>query len=190
MKKNVYTHEIDLDNLSIKNCSNDLFKAKLEQIKYRGYKVEDISDGRKIVITKPGGKNIWGRIKIEDFMVWIFNPKDNSLWRISHQEIYEDLVNKSQISSKEALKIIEALEKVYNGIEPDEIKEKFTNPGGIEPEVLLKAYKWIWGQEDVNYPNKLGRKMSFEGLVVQDGKISKTGKGILDLKNKLLKNNS
>jgi putative aldouronate transport system substrate-binding protein len=29
------------------------------------------------------------------------------------------------------------------------------------PEVLIKAYKWIWGQEDVNYPNGDGRKMSW-----------------------------
>lgn len=187
MKKNIYTHKIELKQLSIKNGPKDLFREKLEKIQYRGYEVESISDGRKIVITKPGGKSVFGKIKIEDFMVWIFNAKNNSLWRISHKEINDDLIEKSKINPKEALRIIRALEKVYYGDEPNKVMKGLKNPCGIEPEVLLKAYKWIWGQEDVNYPGKLGRRMSFEGIEVKDGKMLKTKMGILDLKNKLLR---
>lgn len=32
---------------------------------------------------------------------------------------------------------------------------------GERPEELIKAYKWIWGQEDVNYPNQEGRFLSW-----------------------------
>lgn len=187
-KKNVYIHEIDLEELSVRNAPRAMFRAKLERIKYRGYEVEKISDGRKIVITKPGGKRVFGKVKIEDFMVWIFSPRDNSLWRISHEEILEDLKAKGQKDSGETLKIIGSLEKVYNGAEPDEVLPGITNPGGIEPEILLKAYKWIWGQEDVNYPDKLGRRMSFEGLKIEGKEEVKTNEGIVDLKKVLSKN--
>jgi len=30
--------------------------------------------------------------------------------------------------------------------------------------LLLKAYKWIWGQEDCNYPEGEGREMSMRLL--------------------------
>ncbi len=87
MRKNIYTHEIDLTPLRIKNQEREKFKDTLERIKYRGYEVEQISDGRKIVITKPGGKFTYGAVRKEDFMVWIYQPKDNSLWLISHKDI-------------------------------------------------------------------------------------------------------
>ena len=88
-KKNIYTHEIDLTPLKIKNQEREKFRLELERIKYRGYEVEQISDGRKIVITKPGGKFVFGTIKRDDFMVWIYQPVDNSLWLISHKNILE-----------------------------------------------------------------------------------------------------
>ena len=41
---------------------------------------------------------------------------------------------------------------MYNGKDPNDILKNtsFENPSGENPEALLKAYKWIWGQEDVN----------------------------------------
>lgn len=145
-----------------------------EQIKYKGYKVEDLADGRKIVITKPGGKFVFGTVKREDFMVWVFNESDSTLWLISHKDILEDLEMKGSEDPEETLKIIDALERVYNGEEPDIVLR--SSPlrvlPGENPELLLKVYKWIWGQEDCNYPNHKGRGMSWEL--------------ILDLKTKLL----
>lgn len=49
-KKNIYQHEIDLMPLQIKNQDRESFRRVLEKIKYRGYEVEQIKDGRKIVI--------------------------------------------------------------------------------------------------------------------------------------------
>ncbi|HLD58006.1 MAG TPA: hypothetical protein VJA47_06870 [archaeon] len=54
-KRNIYTHDIDLKKVSIKNAPSKDFATAIEKIPYRGYEVEDISDGRKIVIVKPGG---------------------------------------------------------------------------------------------------------------------------------------
>ncbi|MFZ2863983.1 MAG: hypothetical protein WA440_04455 [Ignavibacteriaceae bacterium] len=167
VKRNIYIHKIDLKKLTIKNDERHKFADELEKIKYRGYEVEDISDGRKIVITKPGGKFTVGAIKREDFMVFIFNPISNKLWLISHKDILDDLKDKGKINTKETLNIISALEDVFNGLEPDDVlkNKKLKNPSGENPEALLKAYKWIWGQEDVNYPNGKGRSMSFEGIL-------------------------
>ena len=116
--KNIYQHNIELEPIRINNADKATFSQKLIDLPYRGYEVEELSDGRKIVITKPGGKSVYGRPKKEDFLVFIYNPNDNTLWQISHKQILED--------------------------------------------ALIKVYKWIWGQEDVNYPTGEGRLMSWK----------------------------
>lgn len=166
-KRNIYKHEIELRDLKIKNKPREEFRKELEKVKYRGYEVEQLSDGRKVVITKPGGKFTYGKIKREDFMVWIYNPEDSTLWLISHKDISKDLEEKGKIAPEETIKIIEALERVFNGEEPDEVigSMALNNPSGELPELLLKAYKWIWGQEDCNYPDGEGREMSMKGIL-------------------------
>ena len=120
-KINIYKHGIDLSRLEIKNQPREEFRVALEAIRYKGYEVESISDDRKIVITKPGGKFGFGTVKRDDFMVWVYNPLDNSLWLISHKNILDDLEEKANRDPKETLHIIEALGCVYNGEEPDEV---------------------------------------------------------------------
>jgi hypothetical protein len=173
--KNYYKHSIDLKKLEIRNDTRENFVQKLEEIEYRGYEVEQLADGRKIVITKPGGKSVYGRPKKEDFLVFIFQPNENGLWQITHKQILEDLYSKSEEDKKETLKLIALLERTLNGEEPNDfINEiyalKFQN--GESPESLIKAYKWIWGQEDVNYPNGEGRKMSWAGIEELKNEIS------------------
>lgn len=173
--KNYYKHSIDLKKLEIRNDTRENFVKKLEEIEYRGYEVEQLADGRKIVITKPGGKSVYGRPKKEDFLVFIFQPNENGLWQITHKQILEDLYFKSEEDNKETLKLIALLERTLNGEEPndfiDEIYSlKFHN--GESPESLIKAYKWIWGQEDVNYPSGEGRKMSWAGIEELKNEIS------------------
>jgi hypothetical protein len=165
-RRNIYNHSIELKKLTIKNAERDEFMKKLEEIPYRGYEVEDITDGRKIVIVKPGGKQAWGKMRKEDFFVFIFNPSEQTLWQITHKQIYEDLVEKANKDKKSAIKILEAFEKVYKGEDPEDVIKEILldNPTGENPEALLKAYKWIWGQEDVNYPTGKGRAMSWESL--------------------------
>jgi len=165
-RRNIYKHEIELTNLRIKNRPREEFRKLLERIKYKGYEVEQLSDGRKIVITKPGGKFTFGKIRREDFMVWVYNPNDSTLWLISHKDIYNDLKEKGKVNPSKTIKIIDTLEKVFNGEDPDDVLKdtKLSNPTGEPPEVLLKAYKWIWGQEDCNYPEGEGREMSMKGI--------------------------
>ena len=186
-RRNIYTHSIDLKKLIIKNAKREEFIEKLENIPYRGYEVEDISDGRKIVIVKPGGKQSYGKIKKEDFFVFIYNPEEQTLWQITHKQIYDDLQQKAKKNPSQTIRILECFEKVYNGEDPDELLTKISlpNPCGENPEALLKAYKWIWGQEDVNYPTGKGRSMSWEGWEKQGDKWVRTGTGLKDLLNQL-----
>ena len=165
-KRNIYTHRIKLRKLTIANKPREEFRELLEQVNYLGYEVENIHDGRKIVITKPGGKFVFGSVKREDFMVWIYNPADSSLWLISHKDIYNDLLLKGDTDPKATIKIIDALESVCNGEEPNSVLDrmKLATLTGETPEVLLKVYKWIWGQEDCNYPNGEGREMSMNDI--------------------------
>jgi hypothetical protein len=186
-RRNIYTHSIDLKKLTIKNDKRDEFVKELENIPYRGYEVENISDGRKIVIVKPGGKQSFGRIRKEDFFVFIYDPREQTLWQITHKQIYDDLQKKAEINPIATVNILECFERVYNGEEPDDILEQtvLENPCGENPEALLKAYKWIWGQEDVNYPTGKGRAMSWEGWEKRGDKWIKTGTGLKDLLQKL-----
>lgn len=165
-KRNSYKHFIDLKQLRIKNAERNEFVKRLEEIPYRGYEVEDIKDGRKIVIVKPGGKQVYGKMKKEDFVVFIYDPSEQVLWQITHKQILEDLQEKAKVDKNATIEILKAFERVYQGEDPDDILKLLTlnSPIGENPEALLKAYKWIWGQEDVNYPTGQGRAMSWEGL--------------------------
>lgn len=168
-RKNVYKHKITPTEYNIANCSRDEFTVKLLDLPYLMYKVENLRDGREIVINKPGGKRAFGRVAREDFMVWIHDVGRETLWLISHKDILEDLKNKSAENLKEALSLIGLMERVFEGEEPTDIMDEInalTFAHGESPELILKAYKWIWGQEDCNYPKPKysGREMSMEGI--------------------------
>lgn len=165
--KNYYIHEIELESIIIRNSTPEDFSKQLLKIPYRGYEVEQLQDGRKIVITKPGGKSVYGRPKKEDFIVFIYNPKENGLWQISHKQIFNDILNKATENKEETIRFINILERTFNGEEPNDFIDEINSLNfkiGELPETIVKAYKWIWGQEDVNYPNGEGRFMSWKTI--------------------------
>jgi len=61
-RRNLYTHKVTLHKLKVANKPREEFRALLEEVNYLGYEVEQIHDGRKIVITKPGGKFVFGTV--------------------------------------------------------------------------------------------------------------------------------
>jgi hypothetical protein len=175
-KRNFYKHSIDLKTINIVNAPREDFRKKLEEIPYRGYEVEQLRDGRKIVIAKPGGKSVYGKTKKEDFFVWVYDPINSSLWQISHKQIYADLEYKAHENKQLALKAIECLKKVHQGGDPDQImiNVDLKDELGESIEVLMKAYKWIWGQEDVNYPSGEGRDMSMKSIIELEKRVKQT----------------
>ena len=167
MRKNYYTHSIDLKKIEIKNKPREEFRQILENIEYRGYEVEQLQNGNKIIITKPGGKSIYGRPKKEDFLVFIYNPKESGLWQITHKQIFQDIEAKVSENKDSVISLIDLLEQVKNGYEPNDFLDEINNLNfsiGETVETLLKVYKWIWGQEDINYPSGEGREMSWKGI--------------------------
>ena len=94
MAKNVYSHSIDLKKINLRNAPRAEFMKQVAAIEYRGYEVEQCDDGRNIVITKPGGKSVYGHPKKEDILVFIYDPSKTSLWQISHKQILEDVTAK------------------------------------------------------------------------------------------------
>ncbi|MBE6275192.1 MAG: hypothetical protein E7096_02395 [Bacteroides sp.] len=164
-RKNIYTHSIDLQDISISNMERNLFAQHIVDLPYRGYEVEQCRNGLKIVVTKPGGKTVYGALKREDILVFIQNPVNNTLWQISHKQILEDIIQKLNENPQECKKLLWLLERTLNGEEPNDFIDEISElnfVSGEHPEVLIKAYKWIWGQEDVNYPNGDGRYMSWQ----------------------------
>ena len=167
MIKNKYNHAIDLKKLHIRNMERKAFAQAIMDIEYRGYEVEQLGDGRKIVITKPSGKRAFGRAYKEDIQVFIFDPLENSLWQISHKQIIEDVRAKLVEDNIQGTKLLDYLEKTYNGEDPEDFICDIRNLNfqtGETSEALIKAYKWIWGQEDVNYPTKDGRALSWKSF--------------------------
>lgn len=163
-KKNLYIHSIDLKEISIANAEKGKFAQEIINIPYRGYEVERCADGRKIVITKPGGKSVFGHPNKEDIMVFIYDPSNASLWQITHQQILDDVTEKCNSSKQGGKKLIQLLERTFHGEEPNGFLDEINALSfscGENPEELIKAYKWIWGQEDVNYPNGERRLMSW-----------------------------
>jgi hypothetical protein len=98
------------------------------------------------------------------------------LWQISHKQIYADLEIKAQQNPLLALEAIEYLERVHHGEDPVQILNgvHLSDAPGESIEVLLKSYKWIWGQEDVNYPTGEGRDMSMKSILELKYSIQQT----------------
>jgi hypothetical protein len=166
----IFNHDIKIVSLDIANDTRSTFKDKLLAIPYLLYEVERLKNGDKILINKPGGKRKYGRLSQDDFIVFIYSEYEKSLWLISHPEILNDLKEKYEIDPESTKKLIIGLYEVYLGLEPDcIIKEREVNINkGLSQETIYKVYKWIWGQEDCNYPNypkEKGRDMSMNEIL-------------------------
>jgi hypothetical protein len=61
-KPTKFTYPVKLMPLTIENRPREEFVQHLNEIPYLVYEVETLSDGRKIVINKPGGKRNYGKL--------------------------------------------------------------------------------------------------------------------------------
>ncbi len=167
MDNKIFKYNVNLVPLSIENQEQDAFRDELYNIPYLLYEVENLSNGEIIAINKPGGKRNFGRLSRDDFMVFIFNPYEQSLWLISHSEISDDIAEKYDFDRISAVNIVKGLYRVCCGAEPNAVIAdlQLEDTVGIPVETILKVYKWIWGQEDCNYPTKAGRWLSMNALL-------------------------
>ncbi len=167
MSSKLFRYNVNLVPLSIENKERDAFRDELNNIPYLLYEVEKLATGEIIAINKPGGKRTFGRLSRNDFMVFIFNPHEQSLWLISHEEIKNDIAMKYDHDKETALQLIKGLYHVCCGEQPDNVicRLHLSDTVGIPIETILKVYKWIWGQEDCNYPTMEGRWLSMNDLL-------------------------
>lgn len=89
------------------------------------------------------------------------------MWQISHKQIFDDIIEKANENKLETIQLIDLMERTLNGEEPNDFIQEILNLNfifGETPETLIKVYKWIWGQEDVNYPNGEGRLLSWHSF--------------------------
>lgn len=167
MPNKIFKYRVNLEPLRIENQEQNAFRVDLLNIPYLLYSVETLATGEIIAINKPGGKRNFGRLSRDDFMVFIYNPAEESLWLISHSEISNDIEQKYKYNKDTTISLIKALYRVCCGEEPDSVIQEMQlkDTVGISVETILKAYKWIWGQEDCNYPTKAGRWLSMNALM-------------------------
>ena len=118
-----YSGGMKLVPLTVRNCAPDEMREKLNAVPFLAYHVETLSDGRKVCITKPGGKSSWGQMKADDFMVWIYDEAAQDRWRISHEEIYKDIPAKLENDADRAGKLVDLLHEVCEGTEPDDLHQ-------------------------------------------------------------------
>jgi hypothetical protein len=147
--------------LEIPNADQKQFMQACKNVKKGEYEVEQLNDGKKIIIKKPGrkGKN--------DFRVDIYNPKDSTRTSLKHSELFSDINKKHKNNPEETKEVIKGLLAVCKGKEPDDVikEKKIKNGIGLPVDTIYKMYKWIWGQEDCNYENGQGRWYSMNGIL-------------------------
>lgn len=156
------TGRISATPLMVANASREELRRCLLEIAYGAFEVERLADGRAICITKPAGKGV------HDFMVWVYDARTLDRWPITHKALFADVAAKVQEHPDAGRRVIEALQRVHDGDEPDAVLAELPPcdpPLSGEPvELLLKVYKWIFGVEDVNYEHGQGRSMAMDAL--------------------------
>lgn len=167
MSDKEFRYKVNLVPLNIPNSPQNSFRDELSAVPYLLYEVEQLLDGNKIVINKPGGKRNFGRLSRNDIMVFIYYADSETLWLISHSEILDDLLQKKAYDEVSATNIVQGLLAVCYGEDPVSIIQKLDlrDTVGLTVETILKVYKWIWGQEDCNYPNQKGRWLSMNTIL-------------------------
>ena len=108
--------------------------------------VKKFSDGSELITEH-------GRKSENDFKI-IHKSKTGKEKLYKHEEIF-DKVNNS--SNKD--KLLEDINLIFNGLPPS--KNYVAN---IDDEVSLEFFKWVFIQEDINYPKGKGRKLTLDAL--------------------------
>lgn len=165
--RNIFHYNANFIPLKIRNKNPEDFRDELYKIPYLLYEVEQLKNGDKIVLNKPGGKRNFGRLSRDDFMVFLYQISTEKLWLISHNEISDDIADKYEDDPSSAIALIRGLYLVCCGEEPDDVimSIRLKDTVGMPVDAILKLYKWIWGQEDCNYPTKQGRWLSMNGIL-------------------------
>jgi hypothetical protein len=118
------------------------------------YIVEEFFDGGYLAIRKPGYKTR------DDFAVQSLRRDKSVETTLSYVDLFRDFRQLLEFSHDDFSQFYGVVLEVFGGVEPP---ENYPLPGlSRSGDHILKALKWIWAQEDTNYPMPRfqGRKMS------------------------------
>jgi len=118
--------------------------------------------GYRVSIKKPGVK----KDSPNDIAVSIRYPNKVSKTP-SHGLLISDFRKKYKFDTKLGAEIYAQLERLQNRKEPGVVKRKKGCPG-LPIKILFHTLKWVWIQEDRNYPppQKLGRRMNWSSYIL------------------------
>ena len=127
------------------------------------YNVETLDDGRRIYLTRPAylKKGFDFRINVEGtvFQTGQEYPK--------HDDIFHDLRLKRQENPAMCRRLHQAIERVYNCEDPEEILPEYTDTkfnAGHPVDLILKVIKWFLIEQDIRDWNYSGRQMFKNGI--------------------------
>lgn len=154
MKKAVRKKLFLLGNLTRKEMRRAVIMKFLDEepgpgFKYR-YHVETLTGGREMSLSRPGYK------KCCDFKIGV----ENWTGKGKHDEIRDDLLEKSQENPEDFLRLMKAIERVHACHDVEEVTDSCKNlkfKTGMGIELILKLLKWMFILEDVYYWRYDGR---------------------------------
>jgi len=127
------------------------------------YNVETLSNDRRIYLTRPAylKKGFDFRINVEGTMFQTGHeyPK--------HDDIFDDLRLKKQENPAMCARLHQALERVYNCEDPEDILPDYKDIKfnvGHPVDLILKVIKWFLIEQDIRDWNYSGRKMFKDGI--------------------------
>lgn len=165
---NEFNYEVNLVDLKIDNAPRGVIEKRINDVPYLLYKVETLANGEFVAINKPGGKRNFGRLSRNDFMVFIITNNCHTLNLISHKDFLEDFDKKFAVNEELTKTMLLELYNVCIGNQAsDDVYDNslFKILPGLSVEKILKVYKWIWAQEDCNYPKGDGRWLSMNSYI-------------------------
>jgi hypothetical protein len=137
------------------------WKEKTQVVTRYKYFVETLKGGNRIYLLRPTFLN-----KGIDFQVWVEKFDGEKDKRPSHGGLIEDIQTKMKESPKQKKAMLTAIERVWNCEDPDKVLSEtgLTFTKSLSSELVLKALKWLFIEQDVTYWNYDGRMMLWRGI--------------------------
>ena len=127
------------------------------------YEVEQLKGGKTVFLKRPGRLN-----KGFDFEINVSDTNFGKTRRTtmpSHANIFDDLQKKRSENPAEFKKVQKVIQRLYDCENvPCKEMQSLTFQAGHPVEMILKAIKWLFIEQDVTYWNWSGRNMLYSGI--------------------------
>lgn len=144
----------------------------LEEAQFTDYRydVETCEDGKKVYLLRPTwlNKGFDFQVNVEGFESQTRVAKGGTKEMPSHEDVMDDLRKKVKDNKALTTELFEALSKVYDCIEPDEILLKKPElrklKVGLPIDKTLRIIKWLFIEQDLTYWLQTGRNMLMSAI--------------------------